>query len=69
VSRLIEIKTFKVIAGTYIEEAIQEAQLICRKESCLVRFRFNGVDLEIDASDDVESLVAEYEHKLQEQRR
>jgi len=41
--RLREVKVFKVMPGTTIEEAIQEAHTIAKEQRCIVKFRFNGI--------------------------
>jgi len=63
-----EIKTFEVLAGTAIEEAVQEALSVAKRNACVVRFRFNGVDMEIDADDTLGGKVAEYYDKLRKGR-
>ncbi|RKY33149.1 MAG: hypothetical protein DRP74_00420 [Candidatus Omnitrophota bacterium] len=58
-----EIK-FRFIAGTAIEEAIQVARTAARIYSCIVKFRFNGVNMEVCSSDDINEKVTEYMSKL-----
>jgi len=64
-----EVKTFRVIAGTNIEDAIREARLVCERNSCIVEFSFNGVDMEIHAFDNVKDRVAEYRRELKKEER
>jgi len=59
-----EIKTFEVLAGTAIEEAVREALSVAKRNACVVRFRFNGVDMEVCWFDEVEEKVAEYFDRL-----
>ena len=59
-----EIRWVEFDAGTEIEEAVRDACSYAKRWNCIVRFRFNGVELEVDTSSDVEKKVEEYLEKL-----
>ena len=66
-----EIKFVEFIAGTSIEKACEEALKLSIYKRCIVKFNFNGVEMEVyhnlfwkTFKEEVNDLVNEYDQKL-----
>ena len=62
----IEIKDYRVLAGTEIKEAIEEAITLAMLNKCIVRFNFNSVEMEIYDFSNVMQQVEYYGRRLNE---
>jgi hypothetical protein len=62
----IEIKDFKVLAGTDIRKAIKEAIDLADYHQCIIRFYFNDVEMEIYKFSVINDMVDYYYRRLKE---
>lgn len=61
-----KIQQIHILAGTDIEEAVREACALAIKEDCIVQFRFNSVEMEVNNFSDVNEKIDYYHRKLKE---
>ena len=57
---LIEVKEFVVLAGTDIQEAINEAIELAKRYDCIIRISFNGWKVDVHDFSDEKQLVDMY---------
>ena len=62
---LIEIKTYEVIQGTTIEEAIEEAIKIAKQDKCIVQFEFDEIVMIVHPSSTKEELLNFYQKEFE----
>ena len=64
-NHLREIKNFEVVGGgVHIVRVVEEAYEIAQKEDCIVKFKFNGIPLEVSPNIPEEWVYEEYEKQL-----
>ena len=63
-SNLIEIKTFNVLAGTDIREAVKEAIIIAIHYDCIVEFDFNSAKMRVYDFDTEQELADSYYRQI-----
>ena len=64
---IIPITHVKVMPGTTLEDAIEEAIHLAKERHCIVSFKFNGIEIEVDEykdDTDIEILTKIYRRKL-----
>ncbi len=59
---LIPIQFVEVTAGTDIKEAIMQSIYYAKRHNCIVKFNFNGVNMEVSSLSDVDEQI-DYYHK------
>jgi hypothetical protein len=63
---LVEVKTYMVMPGSDIEQTIKEAIAIAQDNHCLVEFRFNNVDMQVQWDSDVNELLSYFNQRIKE---
>ena len=66
---IIPVIQVKVMPGTMLEEAIEEAIHLAKERHCIVSFKFNGIEIEVDEykdDTDIEILTKIYKKKIKE---
>jgi len=66
---IIPITYVKVMPGAELEETLREAVHLAKERHCIVSFKFNGIEIEVDEykdDTDIEILTKIYEKKLKE---
>jgi len=64
--KLMEIKTYEVLPGTSIKEAVKEAIDISKENNCAVHFSFNGIKLKVYKFDTIQEVIEYYHKKIKE---
>jgi hypothetical protein len=61
---LIEVKTYVVSSGSDLEETLREAIEIAKNNNCEVRFNFNGVEMKVRGSSNINKCINYFEQHI-----